>query len=90
MNTRVAAVAELERRIGHSFSDRDLLERALTHASVGGSDRKARHNQRLEFFGDRVLNLIIAEQGGRTIKRFDGSTITTLAGGLGGAAEQDG
>ena len=62
MNTRVAAVAELERRIGHSFNDRDLLERALTHASVGGSDRKARHNQRLEFLGDRILNLIIAEE----------------------------
>jgi ribonuclease-3 len=62
MNTRVAAVAELERRIGHSFSDRDLLERALTHASVGKGATKVGDNERLEFLGDRVLNLIVAER----------------------------
>ena len=62
MNTRVAAVAELERRIGHGFADRDLLERALTHASVGEGGSKLRHNERLEFLGDRVLNLIVAEE----------------------------
>ena len=39
MNTRLAAIVELERRIGHSFMDRDLLERALTHASVGDDQR---------------------------------------------------
>jgi ribonuclease-3 len=62
MNTRVAAVAELERRIGHSFSDRDLIERALTHASVGAGAANVRHNERLEFLGDRVLNLIVAQR----------------------------
>ena len=61
MNVRLAAVEELERRIGHSFADRDLLERALTHASVGQGARKVRDNERLEFLGDRVLNLIVAE-----------------------------
>ena len=62
MNTRVAAVAELKRRIGHSFADRDLLERALTHASVGEGGSRLRHNERLEFLGDRVLNLIVADE----------------------------
>ena len=62
MNTRTAAIAELERRIGHGFSDRDLLERALTHASVGDGAKAVRHNERLEFLGDRVLNLIAAER----------------------------
>ncbi len=62
MNTRATAVAELERRIGYIFTDRDLLERALTHASVGDRSPKLRHNQRLEFLGDRVLNLVIAEE----------------------------
>ena len=62
MNTRVAAIEELERRIGHGFSDRDLLERALTHASVGDGAKAVRHNERLEFLGDRVLNLIAAER----------------------------
>jgi len=62
MNTRVAAIEELERRIGYSFVDRDLLERALTHASVGDGAREVRHNERLEFLGDRVLNLCAAER----------------------------
>ena len=62
MNARVSAVAELERRIGYVFADRDLLERALTHASVGDGAREVRHNERLEFLGDRVLNLCAAER----------------------------
>ena len=62
MNARAAAVAELERRIGHDFKDRELLERALTHSSVGDGARAVRHNERLEFLGDRVLNLCAAER----------------------------
>ena len=61
MNARVAAIEELERRIGHSFADRNLLERALTHASVGQGAIAVGHNERLEFLGDRVLNLCVAE-----------------------------
>lgn len=62
MNRREAAVAELEGRIGHRFEDRGLLERALTHASVGEGATKVRHYERLEFLGDRVLNLLAAER----------------------------
>ena len=62
MNARTVAIAELERRIGHDFQDRDLLERALTHASVGDGARAVRHYERLEFLGDRVLNLLAAER----------------------------
>jgi ribonuclease-3 len=62
MNARVAAVAELERRIGHAFSDRALLERALTHGSVTKGSARVDDNERLEFLGDRVLNLIVAER----------------------------
>lgn len=62
MNTRVEAVSALEQRVGHVFEDRDLLERALTHSSVGDGARKVRHNERLEFLGDRVLNLLAAER----------------------------
>lgn len=46
-------------RLGHSFKRPDLLLRALTHASIGSKTRP--DNQRLEFLGDRVLGLIIAE-----------------------------
>ncbi|MBW8814698.1 MAG: ribonuclease III [Caulobacterales bacterium] len=62
MNARTAAIEELERRIGHRFADRELLERALTHSSVGKGATKVRDNERLEFLGDRVLNLIVAER----------------------------
>jgi ribonuclease-3 len=61
VSARAAAVDELERRIGHTFGDRDLLERALTHASVGMGARKVRDNERLEFLGDRVLGLLAAD-----------------------------
>ncbi|MCB4457506.1 ribonuclease III [Leisingera sp. McT4-56] len=47
-----------EERIGHKFARPDLLQRAVTHASVSSSTRK--DNQRLEFLGDRVLGLVMA------------------------------
>jgi len=58
MDKRAAAVAELEARLGHVFADRGLFEQALTHASVG---RTMPDNERLEFLGDRVLALVMAE-----------------------------
>ncbi|HEY4124093.1 MAG TPA: ribonuclease III [Rhizomicrobium sp.] len=51
------ASADLEARLGHHFADPALLKRALTHASRG-----AQSNERLEFLGDRVLGLIVAEK----------------------------
>jgi ribonuclease-3 len=49
--------------IAYKFKDATLLVRALTHPSaVGGGDPVRDSNQRLEFLGDRVLNLIIAER----------------------------
>ena len=62
MNTRTDAVAQLEQAIGYEFADRELLERALTHSSVGDGARAVSHYQRLEFLGDRVLNLLAAER----------------------------
>ena len=63
MNARAAAVAELQARLGHDFADLALLERALTHASVGDGGRSVgRDNERLEFLGDRVLGLLTAER----------------------------
>lgn len=65
---RAEAVAALRARLGHDFRDADLLERALTHPSVGegsgrdASGRPVHDNQRLEFLGDRVLGLLVAER----------------------------
>jgi ribonuclease-3 len=63
VNVRVEAVAVLHARLGHEFSDPTILERALTHSSVGdGGKSRARDNERLEFLGDRVLGLLTAER----------------------------
>jgi len=59
---RKAAVAALERKLGYSFADRELLERALTHSSAGDGAKDISHNERLEFLGDRVVNLLTAER----------------------------
>lgn len=47
------------KRLGHQFSRPELLVRALTHGSISSSSRP--DNQRLEFLGDRVLGLVMAE-----------------------------
>ena len=48
-----------EQRLGYEFSDVSLLIEALTHSSIASESRK--DNQRLEFLGDRVLGLVMAE-----------------------------
>lgn len=63
---RAEAVAALAQRLGHTFRDRALLERALTHASVAEGappgPRGPMDNERLEFLGDRVLGLLVADR----------------------------
>jgi ribonuclease-3 len=51
-------LSDLESRLGHTFKNRDLLTRALTHSSANATAS----NERLEFLGDRVLGLVIAEK----------------------------
>lgn len=45
----------LQTRLGHRFADPGLLERALSHRSLGG-----RNNERLEFLGDALINFVAA------------------------------
>ena len=54
----VDALTQLEGRIGHDFADRTLLVQALTHASYQSDGQSY---QRLEFLGDRVLGLLLAD-----------------------------
>ncbi|SDI90389.1 ribonuclease III [Lutimaribacter saemankumensis] len=54
-----AELKALEARIGHGFARPELLARAVTHSSMSSPTRK--DNQRLEFLGDRVLGLVMAE-----------------------------
>jgi len=58
---RKTALKDLAARIGHDFSDPALLKLALTHSSARASTRPDEDNERLEFLGDRVLGLAVAE-----------------------------
>ncbi len=53
-------ITQFQARIGRSFNDRAVLERALTHASHGDGKSRSDSNERLEFLGDRVLGLLAA------------------------------
>lgn len=57
--------------LGHVFADAALLEQALTHRSAGG-----RNNERIEFLGDALLNLIIAEALFRRFPKADEGALT--------------
>ncbi len=52
----VIRTERLQRALGYTFRDEELLLLALTHRSYGG-----RNNERLEFLGDSILNMVIAE-----------------------------
>jgi ribonuclease-3 len=70
-----SALAELEAALGHGFASRELLLRALTHRSLANERATSIHaaaqtneelagagdNERLEFLGDAVLGLVVAE-----------------------------
>jgi ribonuclease III len=62
-------LGELEQLLGHAFADREVLEQALTHGSLRHEQMRRgapaefpiRDNERLEFFGDSVLGLVVSE-----------------------------
>ncbi len=57
--TGEALAQAVEKATGHAFADAELMRRALTHSSVRA--RLKTDNERLEFLGDRVLGLIVAD-----------------------------
>ncbi|MBT3221088.1 MAG: ribonuclease III [Proteobacteria bacterium] len=50
-------IEKLEQHLGHHFRDRELLLESLTHTSYA-SEHATRHNERLEFLGDSIINAI--------------------------------
>jgi ribonuclease III len=67
------SVAELERRVGYRFRDVGLLEHALTHKSKAHEDATGgvMDNESLEFLGDAVLGLVVADLLYRDFPHFD-------------------
>jgi ribonuclease-3 len=95
---RASALRALEQRLGHHFADLALLDRALTHISHAHepSSLPGDHNERLEFLGDAVLGLVVAEmlhrrdpdgdEGGKTKARahfVNGRSLASRAEALG-------
>jgi ribonuclease-3 len=67
----VSDFAALQKRLGYKFRDENLLRLALTHPSVAHESGVAsEHNQRLEFLGDAVLQLVLTQ---KLYEQFSGS-----------------
>ncbi len=65
---QTAMIDSLETRIGYEFKDKDILIKALSHKSQANERRRKAdpkasviHNERLEFLGDAVLQLVISD-----------------------------
>lgn len=70
----------LEKKLGYSFRSRDLLKRALIHRSFneGKHDGQLEDNEKLEFLGDSVVNLIVTEYLFRKFKRLKEGELSKL------------
>ncbi|MGF1609801.1 MAG: ribonuclease III [Kiloniellales bacterium] len=85
--TKDGDLEALARRLGHDFAEPDLLRHALSHPSII-TGRAARNTsyQRLEFLGDRVLGLVVAEL---LYRRFPNEAEGDLARRLAALVRQD-
>lgn len=70
-------LADLQARLGYAFRDENLLRLALTHPSVAHEKGAAmEHNQRLEFLGDAVLQLVLTRELYEKFPAFDEGPLT--------------
>jgi len=80
-------LSELQTRLGYTFRDEDQLQLALTHPSVAHENAAAtsvgneapqrhEHNQRLEFLGDAVLQLVLTRELYEKFPAFDEGPLT--------------
>ena len=62
-NDRQQLLRELESRVGHTFADTNILDRALTHRSFANEHESEgyRHNESFELLGDSILGFIVCE-----------------------------
>lgn len=73
-------VSEFEQRIGYTFTERDLLRRALTHKSYSheAKDLEVRHNETFEFLGDSVLGFAIGDMLFRHFPKLDEGALSKM------------
>ncbi|HXR05582.1 MAG TPA: ribonuclease III [Verrucomicrobiae bacterium] len=81
------SLAELQNRLGYTFRDEGRLQMALTHPSVahesvavaadgGEAPQRPAHNQRLEFLGDAVLQLVLTRELYEKFPEYDEGPLT--------------
>lgn len=70
----------LEEKIRHHFSQSDLLQESLTHKSFSNEQpgQEVPHNERLEFLGDAVLDLVISQLIFRSFPRLPEGELTRI------------
>ena len=81
---------EFERKIAYTFSDKNLLILALTHSSYANETKKGSHenNERLEFLGDAVLDMVVSEYMYRHFPKMPEGELTKLRAAVVGGAFQ--
>lgn len=73
-----ALLRECAAVIGHEFADLALLRHALTHSSYSAEHSHEPSNERLEFLGDAVIGLVLADEMYRRHPDFDEGLLTDL------------
>jgi len=78
--TNTPNIGQLQKNIGYTFLNEALLQEALTHSSA--ADEQHQCNERLEFLGDAVLELVVSEYLFISYKNMDEGTMTKTRAGL--------
>ena len=76
---RVQQVASLQETLGYEFSDLRLLNKALTHKSyVNEKNESLKHNERFEFLGDSVLDILVSDYLVRKYSNYAEGTLSKI------------
>jgi len=76
-------LASLQKTLGYTFREIKLLNKALTHKSyVNETDGDLKHNERFEFLGDSVLDLIVSEYMVRKFSDYKEGVLSKIRAGV--------
>ncbi|MEI7604350.1 MAG: ribonuclease III [bacterium] len=69
---------ELEKTIGIQFNNKEIIKEALTHRSILSEKKNVKHNERLEFLGDAVLEIVVTEYLYNEYPDYDEGLLTSF------------
>ena len=76
---RAQEISPLQKLLGYEFSDLHLLNKALTHKSyVNERSESLKHNERFEFLGDSVLDILVSDYLVNTFDEFAEGTLSKI------------